>query len=85
MNATFDRLYRQLGSATAVVLIAALVALGVTLVCALLGLPQAVISFRGVTASLGYVFAVLLCLFLVSSIVAAVVRWVDRRGEREGL
>ena len=80
MNATFERFYRQLGFATAAVLFAALGALGITLVCALLGLSHAVISFRGVAASLAYVFAVLLCLFMVASVVGGFVRWIDRRG-----
>ena len=84
MNTTFDTLYRQLGRATFGLLLATLTAYGVTLSCALLGFSQAVISFRGVTASLAYAFVALLSVFLVASIVTAFVRWMDRRRQNTG-
>ena len=84
MNATFARLYRQLGWATVAVLVAALGALGITLLCALLGFVHAVASFRGVAASLACVFVALLILFLLTSVVGAVVRWIERRDQLRG-
>jgi hypothetical protein len=84
MNPTFEKLYRELGRVTFVVLLAALTSYGITVMCALVGLSRAVISFRGVTASLAYVFAVLLALFLTASLVATVIRWLDRRSQIRG-
>jgi len=81
MNTTFDRLYRQLGRVTFGVLIAALTFLGLALLFAMLGLPHVVDSCRGVAFSLAYVFAVLFSLFLVTSLVAALIRWLDRRNQ----
>lgn len=79
VNPTFDHYYRQLGKATIGLLLGTLCSLGLTVLLALLGLPDAAISFRGVTASLAYAFAALLAAFLVASIVASLVRWLDRR------
>lgn len=84
MNTNLDTLFRQLGRATLGVLVATLSVYGLTLLCALLGFADAVISLRGVAASLTYVFVALLSLFLVSSVVAAVVRWIDRRNQTNG-
>jgi hypothetical protein len=84
MNTTFDRLYRQLGRVTFGVLLAALSIYGLTLLCALLGFSRAVASLGGVAASVAYVFVALLILFLVASVVAAVIRWLDRRKQIEG-
>jgi hypothetical protein len=81
MNPTFDRLYRQLARATFGLLLAALTLYGITLSCALLGFSHAAGSLGGVAASLAYVFGVLLSLFLVASVVAAVIRWFDRRNQ----
>jgi hypothetical protein len=81
MNETFDRLYRQLGRATFGVLLGALTIYGIMLVCAVLGFSHAVASLGGAAASLAYVFIVLFGLFLMSSLVAAVVRWMDRRDQ----
>ncbi len=78
MNTTFDTLYRQLGRATFGLLLATLASYGLTLACALLGLSQAVTSFRGVTASLAYVSIGLLAVFLAASILVAFIRWVGR-------
>jgi sterol desaturase/sphingolipid hydroxylase (fatty acid hydroxylase superfamily) len=79
MNPTFDKLYRQLGKATTVVLFVALTFFGLALAFALLGFPHAVVSFRGGALSAAYVFLVLFALFLVASLVALAVRRVDHR------
>jgi len=81
MNATFDRLYRQLGRVTFGVLLAALTIYGIMLVCAVLGFSHTVASLGGAAASLAYVFIVLFGLFLMSSLVAAAIRWMDRRDQ----
>jgi len=81
MNPTFDRLYRQLGRVTGGLLIATLTSYGITLLCALLGFGHSAASIGGVSASLAYVFVGLLGLFLVASVVAAVIRWLDRRSQ----
>ena len=79
MNPTFDHLYRQLGRVTCGVLLATLFVYVLALICALLGLSHAVTSLVGVAASLTYVFGALLGVFLLSSVVAALIRWIDRR------
>lgn len=79
LNPTFDKLYRQLGLATFWALVAGLTLFGLALLCALLGLPHAVASLTSVAASVAVVFAALLGVFLVGSVVAAVIRWIDRR------
>jgi uncharacterized membrane protein (DUF485 family) len=84
MNTTFDRLYRQLGRVTIGVLIAALTLYGTMLVCAALGFSHAVASLRGAAASIAFVFCILVGLFLMASVVAAVIRWLDRRDQIEG-
>ncbi|HET6408819.1 MAG TPA: hypothetical protein VFG14_13120 [Chthoniobacteraceae bacterium] len=81
MNQTFDKLYRQLGRITLGLLLGALTVYGITLLCALLGFSHAAASFGGVAASVAYVFLALLAVFLVASVVAAVVRWIDRRSQ----
>jgi len=81
MNPTFDKLYRQLGRVTFGLLIATLASFGITLLFALLGFSHSAASFRGVAASLAYVCVALLGLFLVASVVAAVIRWLDRRNQ----
>lgn len=77
--ATFEYFYRELGRATVMVLYAALGFLGLSLLCAVLGFSQAVSSFNGVTLVLGYVFGGLLAVFLLTSLVGALVRFLDRR------
>ena len=81
MNPTFDKLYRQLGRATFGLLVATITSFGITLLCALLGLSRAVASLNGVSLSVASVFIVLLSLFLVASLVGAVIRWLDRRNQ----
>jgi hypothetical protein len=81
MNLTFEKLYSQLGRVTLGLLFVTLAVYGISLVCALLGSSHAVASLGGVAASLAYVFFVLFSLFLISSVVAAVIRWLDRRNQ----
>jgi hypothetical protein len=79
MNDAFTILQRRLGAATAVVLAAALGSFCLALLAALLGLPHAVASLRSIAAALAFVFSGLLMLFLLTSLVGAIVRWIDRR------
>lgn len=79
MHPTFDRLYRQLGRATMGLLLAVLTAYAITLLCALLGFSHSAASVGGVAASLAYAFIAFLSVFLLASIVAAVIRRVDGR------
>ena len=81
MNPTFERLYRQLGRITLGILLATLAIYGLMLIFALLGFSHAVASLGGVAASLAFVFVVLFGLFLVASMVAAALRWLDRRDQ----
>lgn len=79
MNLTFDKLHSQLGRGTLGAFIAALGFFGFALFSALLGFTGAAESFRNCAAAMGIVFVVLLGVFLVTSIVAAVFRRLDRR------
>ena len=81
MNPTFERLYRQLGRITLGILVGTLAIYGLMLIFALLGFSHAVASLGGVAASLAFVFIVLFGLFLVASMVAAALRWLDRRDQ----
>jgi hypothetical protein len=81
MNPTFDKLYRQVGRVTFGLLLATLAFYGITLLSALLGFANAAASFGGAAASLAYAFIALFGLFLAASIVAAVIRWLDRRNQ----
>jgi hypothetical protein len=79
MIGSFEYLYRQLSRATVAVLFATLGFFGLTLLCALLGLPHAVDSFRGATAALAYLFGGLLAVFLVTSLVWSLIQFLSRR------
>ena len=79
MTETFEKFYRNLARATAVVLFAALGFLGLALLSALAGFANAVVSFREASLAVGYVFAVLFAVFLVTSVVGALVRYLTRR------
>jgi hypothetical protein len=79
MNPSFEYFHRQLSRATVAVLAIALSLLGLAVLFALLGLPQAVVSFRQASFSVAFVFAVMFALFLTSSVAAGVLRWLDRR------
>jgi hypothetical protein len=78
MNATFERLHRDLGRVTALTLYVGLGFLALAVGSALAGLPDVVISFRGAAAAVAYVFAALLTLLLASSAVALLVRYATR-------
>ena len=75
---TFESLYRQLGRATAGLLIASIAFFALTLGCALLGFSHAATSLRSAAFSVSYIFVVLLALFLISSLVAAIIRRLDK-------
>jgi hypothetical protein len=81
MNTTFERLYRLLGRTTVGVLLAGLAFFGLALLSALLGFSPGAASFSGVAASLAYVFGALFSLFLMMSLIWAVIRWLDRRSQ----
>ena len=83
MNPTFDRLYRQLGRVTLGLLIAALTLYGSAIFCALLGFSHVTASLGAIAASLACSFVALFILFLMASVVVAVVRWLDRRNQIE--
>jgi hypothetical protein len=74
MNDSFAKMQSQLARAVMWLLYMGLATLGLALIAALLGLPNAVASFRGVSASLGAVFLGLFLLSLLSNLTAAVVR-----------
>ena len=78
MIQTFEKLYRTMGRATAGLLIGALAVFGMALCLALLGFQQSE-NLVQVTKAMSWVFVGLLGLFLVTSLVAAIVRWLDRR------
>ena len=79
MMETFNDVHRQLGRATVAVMCGALAFLSLSLGSALLGFRHAVISFNGVAAALGYVFGGMLAIFLLTSLVAAVIRYLKHR------
>lgn len=74
MNDSFTKMQSQLARTVVWVLYMALAALGLALIAALLGLPNVVAGFRGVSASLGVVFLGLFLLALLGNLTAAVVR-----------
>ncbi|MES2661402.1 MAG: hypothetical protein V4689_22470 [Verrucomicrobiota bacterium] len=78
----FEKLHRQLGRVTFLALVASLGFCVATWLCALLGLLHAVHSLGGATMAMAYVFGILLFIFLVSSVAAALIRWLDRRHQR---
>lgn len=78
---TFDYFYRKLAQATVAVLFSTLGLFVVSLACAVLGLAHAVSTFSGVTFALAYVFGALLLVFLVSSLVRALIYFLYHRGE----
>lgn len=78
MMETFETLYRQLGKATAAVLIVALGFLALALLSALAGLARVVPGFTAAAGALGYVFVGLLALFLLTTLVATLVRYLSR-------
>ena len=79
MITIFEHFQYQLGRATIKVLYAGLAFLGLSLLCALLGFSHAVTSFNGVTLALVYVFGGMLAVFLLTSLVGALIHFLDRR------
>lgn len=78
---TFDYFYSKLTQATVVVLFSALGVFVTTLICAVLGLSQAVTTFNGVTLALAYVFGALLVVFLATSLARALIYFLYHRQE----
>jgi hypothetical protein len=78
MIGSFEYLYRQLSRATVAVLFITLGFFGLTLLCALLGFPHVVDSFRGATMSLAFLFGGLLAVFLLTSAVWSLMRFLSR-------
>ena len=79
MIKSFEYFHRQLSRATVAVLAVALSLFGLALLFALLGLPQAVVSFRQASFSAAFAFVVMFAIFLASSGAAGVLNWLDRR------
>lgn len=84
LNATFEFFHRQLGRATVAVLAIGLACLGLALLFALLGLPDVVAGFNRATFSIVRVFLILLGLFMITSLIGALLRWLDRRYRKVG-
>jgi len=78
---TFDYFYRKLTQATVAALFAVLGLFLLTLFCAVLGFANAVATFNGVTLAIAYVFGILLVLFLLTSLVRAVVHFLINRSK----
>ena len=76
---TFDYFYRKLAQTTVFALLSASGVFLLTLVCAVLGLSSTVTTFNAVTLSLVYAFAGLLVVFLVTSLVRAMVYFLTHR------
>jgi len=79
MLESYEIFYRQLSRATLTVLFITLASFGMTLVCALLGLSHAVVSLNGVTLVLASVFGGMLGVFLLTTLIWALVRFLNRR------
>ncbi len=77
-NTNFESLYRQLGRVTVVVLMIGLVCLGLAHSLTLFGFPNAAAGISGAASLFQYVFILLLGLFLITSVIAAFLRWHDR-------
>lgn len=78
---TFDYFYRKLTQAAVAALFATLGLFLLTLLCAVLGFAHAVATFNGVTLAMAYVFGILLIVFLLSSLVRAVVYFLTSRSK----
>ncbi len=79
MTETFERLCRTLGRVAVGLLIAALASFGLAMCLALLGLRPPAESFSQIAKAITFLFVGMLGLFLITSLVAATVRWLDRR------
>lgn len=76
---TFDYFYRKLSQATVILLYSGLGVFLLTVICAVLGLSRAVATFNGVTIAVALLFAILLSVFLLTSCVRAVIRFLANR------
>ncbi|HUQ68687.1 MAG TPA: hypothetical protein VM165_04140 [Planctomycetaceae bacterium] len=79
MIETMEKLYRTLGRVTVVALFTFLAAFGAAMFFAVLGIRQPAESLGQVATAIALLFAGLLGLFLLTALVAAVVRWLNRR------
>lgn len=79
MNDAFAKVHQHVGRAAIVFIWAAAAFFFLALGSALLGIPNAVNSFRSVSAVLAICFAATLAAFICMSLAAAAVRWIDRR------
>jgi hypothetical protein len=84
MLGSLEFFYRQLSRATVAILYVTLAFFCVTLVFALLGLPDAVVSFRSATVVLASVFGGMLAIFLLTALVWALVRFLNRHTSPSG-
>lgn len=78
---TFDYFYRKLTQATVAALFAALGLFLLAVVCAVLGFANAVATFNGVALAVAYVFGALLVVFLLTSLVRAVIHFLINRSK----
>ena len=76
---TFDYLYRKLTQATVATLMASLALFGLTLLCAVLGFRTLVATLNSVTLAVAFVFGSLFVLFLLTSLVRALVGFLVNR------
>ena len=79
MNETFDKLHRSLGRATAGLLIVTLAFYGVAMAFALVGFQHPAESLSQASLAFALVFLGLFVVFVVSSLVAGILRWLDHR------
>ena len=77
----FDYFYRKLTQTTLGALFSTLGLFVLTLVCAALGFANAVTTFNGITLALAYAFGILLAVFLLTSLVRALVHFLVHRGK----
>jgi hypothetical protein len=81
MTETFQKLYRTMGLATAGLLLATFAIFGFALCLAVLGFRLPAESLGHVAKAIFFLFVGMLGLFLVTSLVAATVRWLERRSK----
>ena len=78
MNESFDRLHRTLGRTTVGVLFAVLAFYGIAMAFALLGISHVAESLNQAGLASAIIFGALFVVFVVSSLVAAILRWLER-------
>jgi hypothetical protein len=79
---TFDYFYRKLTHTTAGALLLTSGVFLLALLCAVLGLSSSVATLNAVTLALAYAFGVLLIVFLVTSLVRAMVHFLTHRNKQ---